>query len=77
MALKMKENFQKVISGTRQSGLIAASNVYINRAGKAVAALTPTSIIPSNLSTKDSNDKSIDSEDIESVRSKSSSIHFL
>lgn len=69
MALKMKENFQKVISGTRQSGLIPANNVYINRAGRAVALTTP-SVIPSNLSTKESNDKSKDSEDIESVRSR-------
>lgn len=75
MALKMKENFQKVISGTRQLGSIP-SNVYINRAGRAVAinatsVIPPTSILHSNL-TKDSNDKSkdIESEDIESVRGK-------
>jgi len=70
MALKMKENFQKVISGSRQIGSVP-SNVYINRAGRPVA-LNTTPVLPvNNSSIKDcSNDKLNDGEDIESVKGK-------
>lgn len=72
MAQKMKENFQKNASVTKPPGSIP-TNVYINRAGRPV----PLTVLTSNLTTKDSHDKSNDSEDSESVKGKQLGNIFL
>jgi len=66
MALKLKENFQKSASQSKQQGAVA--NVYINRAGRPVPL---NSVVVLTHEQKDNNhEKSTDSEDIFSIKGK-------
>jgi len=69
MALKMKENYQKNATAIAKQLAASPANVYINRAGRAVA-LTNASITTNNTQKNNQEKISKDCEDVESIKGK-------
>jgi len=68
MALKMKENYQKNATAAAKQQAASPANVYINRAGRAVAMVNA----PTTTTNVQKNQEKVpkDSEDVQSTKGK-------